>query len=260
MKLTFRNCFFFGFLFFFGCAAARPAPPTPLTGRWHRIHENDTIASLAALYGTDSEALSELNDLSDDRALASRESIFIPMITGKTPGNATPVAAAPVASAKPASQPPSQTAASETISSKPSTQPKLSVSCETAHNSCLMWPVTGRIGTGFSTQGAKPHDGVDIVTAQGTLIRAAEAGEVLYSGAEIKGYGNLIILRHKGGMLTVYAHNDKNLVVEGARVDKGAVIAEAGRSGNADTVHLHFEVRVGESPKNPMEYLPTLPD
>ena len=256
---------FSGLFLLVGCAVSHMEPPTPLTGRWHRVHENDTIASVSALYGTDAEAVSELNDLRDDKALATRESIFIPMRSGKAPGSAAPATATPADPdpniAKPAvRQSPSEAVAGATGTERRSSTPKPEISCNTSHNPCLAWPLSGRIGTQFSTRGAKPHDGLDILTSQGTLIHAAETGEVLYSGAAIKGYGNLIIIRHKNNMLTVYAHNDKNLVTEGAHVDKGAVIAEAGRSGNADTVHLHFEVRVSETPKNPMEYLPSLPD
>ena len=253
-------CLFSGVLLLAGCTAAHLEAPAPLTGRWHRVHDNDTVVSVAALYGADAEALAELNDLRDDKALASRESIFIPMKSGKAPGSAPSPLVPPAVAESSVSRLPSSSDARTTGAERRPASSKPPISCETAHNPCLKWPLEGRIGTGFDTQSAKPHDGLDILTGKGTLIHAAEAGDVLYSGAAIKGYGNLIIIRHKGDMLTVYAHNDKNLVSEGARVDKGSVIAEAGRSGNADTVHLHFEVRVGEAPKNPLEYLPSLRD
>jgi len=224
-----------------------------LTGRWHRIHENDTISTIAAMYGTDPETLAELNDLRDDRALSKRKAIFVPMHSGKVPGLAEAPANADAAVATTTAAKPEKTAPSN---SEPAPSEKKSVSCESAGNICLAWPLEGRLGAGFHPKNANPHDGLDILAEKGALIHAAESGEVLYSGAEIKGYGNLVILRHKDGLLTIYAHNDKNLVSEGARVERGDVIAEAGQSGNATAVHLHFEVRAAEVPKDPRLYLP----
>lgn len=231
-----------------GCTTSfRDEAPLKLTGKWHRIHEQDTIGSLAAMYGVDKEMLAELNDVEGDRDLSEREEIFIPMHRGKAPG------VAPSSSATSARK-------KSSIAVKSIVTPKAvggdETSCETTGNPCLAWPLDGKLGSVFGAKDTKPHDGIDILAEKGALVRAAASGEVLYSGAQIKGYGNLVILRHKDGILTIYAHNDKNLVTEGAQVEAGAVIAEAGQSGNAAVVHVHFEVRVAEVPKNPLDYLP----
>jgi murein DD-endopeptidase MepM/ murein hydrolase activator NlpD len=120
----------------------------------------------------------------------------------------------------------------------------------------LIWPVSGRVSSGFGLRHGAHHDGLDIPMAPGTPIRAAEAGRVIHSGGGLSGYGNTIILRHAGRLSTVYAHNRKNLVRVGEFVERGQVIGEVGKTGRASTPHLHFEVRRDGSPIDPIDYLP----
>jgi murein DD-endopeptidase MepM/ murein hydrolase activator NlpD len=127
--------------------------------------------------------------------------------------------------------------------------------CTAGADECLSWPLDGEVSSGFGSRDGKQHDGIDIVAAKGAPVRAAAAGKVLYSGDEIKGYGNLVIIRHQGGIITVYAHADENLVAEGDDVERGQVVARVGRTGSATTDHLHFEVRVDERPRDPLQYL-----
>lgn len=87
---------------------------------------------------------------------------------------------------------------------------------------------------------------------------AAAAGQVLYAGDGLRGYGNLVVLQHAGDLLTVYAHNSELLVRTGERVTAGQLIARVGQTGNASGPHLHFEVRVGQIPRDPIPYLPPL--
>jgi murein DD-endopeptidase MepM/ murein hydrolase activator NlpD len=100
------------------------------------------------------------------------------------------------------------------------------------------------------------HEGLDISARQGTPVRAAEAGRVVHNDNALSGYGNLIIIRHSGSFASVYAHNRRNLVRVGQFVEKGEIIAEVGRTGNATAPHLHFEIRKNGSPRNPVDYLP----
>jgi murein DD-endopeptidase MepM/ murein hydrolase activator NlpD len=100
---------------------------------------------------------------------------------------------------------------------------------------------------------------MDIDAAQGAEIRAAADGVVLYSGSDIKGYGNLVIIRHDQGLITVYAHNDENRVKEGETVAKGQNIGTVGSSGSATHPHLQFEIRRDETPEDPARHLPPLP-
>lgn len=127
----------------------------------------------------------------------------------------------------------------------------------TRNTGVWLWPLRGQISSTFGKRNGRHHDGLDILAKKGTAIRAAQAGEVAFIGQQ-RGYGNLILLRHKGDMYTAYAHNDKNLVKKGYHVRAGDVIALVGKTGNASTAHLHFEVRFGAKAVNPMSYLPKL--
>jgi murein DD-endopeptidase MepM/ murein hydrolase activator NlpD len=101
----------------------------------------------------------------------------------------------------------------------------------------------------------KRHDGIDIAAPEGTPVLAAAAGSVIYAG-EQAGYGAIVILKHEGGLVTLYAHNARLLVNEGDRVRRGEAIARVGQTGKTTGPHLHFEVREGTRPRNPLLFLP----
>ena len=101
----------------------------------------------------------------------------------------------------------------------------------------------------------KKHQGIDISTPFGTPIKASNAGKVIYSNNGIKGYGNLIILRHSEEYVTVYAHNQVNLVEEGTWAEKGQIIGKVGQTGRATGPHLHFEIRKNNKALDPFLFL-----
>ena len=120
----------------------------------------------------------------------------------------------------------------------------------------LSWPVrTPRITSRFGTRSGEPHDGVDLRAAVGTPVHASHDGRVLYSGTGISGYGRLVVIRHPSGIATVYAHNSRLRVRKGQQVRRGQLIANAGASGRASGPHVHFEVRAGSRPLNPIELI-----
>lgn len=120
----------------------------------------------------------------------------------------------------------------------------------------LRWPVHGKIITGFGQRNDGTHnDGINVSVPQGTPVHAAEEGVVAYAGSELKGYGNLILVRHKNGWVTAYAHNDDVLVKRGDNVQRGQVIAKAGRTGSVDRPQVHFELRQGSKPVDPVPFL-----
>ncbi len=121
----------------------------------------------------------------------------------------------------------------------------------------FIWPVKGTINSGFGPRGISSHDGIDIGAPEGTPIRAIEKGEVIYSD-QLRGYGNIIIVRHTGGFISVYAHNEANLVREGQTVSRGEVIARVGNTGRVTGPHLHFEIRKNNAAQDPLRYLPPL--
>jgi murein DD-endopeptidase MepM/ murein hydrolase activator NlpD len=120
----------------------------------------------------------------------------------------------------------------------------------------FLWPVQGRIVSDF---GPKPNglhnDGINIAAARGTPIQAAENGVVVYAGNELRGFGNLLLVRHADGWVTAYGHCDQLLVRRGQQVRRGQTIAKVGSTGNVRAPQLHFEVRRGTRPVNPSEYL-----
>jgi murein DD-endopeptidase MepM/ murein hydrolase activator NlpD len=120
----------------------------------------------------------------------------------------------------------------------------------------FLWPVRGRIIAGFGTKpNGLQNDGIDLAVPQGTPIKAADDGVVAYASNELKGYGNLVLIRHSSGYITAYAHASKILVKRGETVKRGQVIAESGETGNVNSPELHFEIRKGASPVDPAQFL-----
>lgn len=120
----------------------------------------------------------------------------------------------------------------------------------------FLWPVRGQILSDFGSRSDGRHnDGINIAAPRGTPVKAAENGVVAYAGNELRGFGNLILLKHADGWMTAYAHNDAILVERGAEVKRGQPIARVGATGNVDTSQLHFEIRRGSKAVNPRAYL-----
>ena len=118
------------------------------------------------------------------------------------------------------------------------------------------WPVRGKVITtyGAKTNG-KSNDGINLAVPEGTPVKAAEDGVVAYSGNELKGYGNLILVRHTNGYVTAYAHASELLVKRGDSIKRGQVIAKSGQSGEVGSPQLHFEIRKGSVPVDPLQFL-----
>jgi murein DD-endopeptidase MepM/ murein hydrolase activator NlpD len=130
----------------------------------------------------------------------------------------------------------------------------------TSATSPMVWPLREpRLTSTFGQRLGRNHEGIDLAAPTGTPIVAAREGYVLYAGDGVRGYGNMVVLQHGGDLLTVYAHNSVVLVRTGDRVVQGQEIARVGQSGRATAPHLHFEVRQGEHPRDPLTYLPPLP-
>ncbi|MFI5367173.1 MAG: murein hydrolase activator EnvC family protein, partial [Candidatus Binatia bacterium] len=122
----------------------------------------------------------------------------------------------------------------------------------------LKWPVSGgTVTSGFGQRNHSFHDGIDISAPVGTAVHAADDGEVVYSDV-LRGYGNVIIVRHSHGLATVYAHNQSNRVHEGQHVRCGEVIGTVGESGRTTGANLHFEVRKDNVARDPIFFLPAV--
>jgi murein DD-endopeptidase MepM/ murein hydrolase activator NlpD len=115
------------------------------------------------------------------------------------------------------------------------------------------WPARGRVIAGFGANGG--NEGINIAVPEGTPVKAAEAGTVTYAGSEVRGYGNLVLIKHDNGYISAYAHNGELGVKRGERVTRGQVIAKSGQTGNVTSPQLHFEIRKGQTPVDPLSYL-----
>lgn len=226
-------------------------PPVPEGS--YRVQPGDTLASIASRYGTDWRTLARINRLSDPDRLEIDQIIRL---------NEAPVAATPTSPvAPPASGAEGSGVVVQPVSEGASTQanndaPRVVVEPETAPVAAagiaLIWPAEGPVVSRFDGSNNK---GVGIGGKLGTPIMAAADGRVVYAGAGLRGYGNLVILKHDDTYLTAYAHNQALLVKEGQVVKQGQRIAEMGNT-ESDRVKLHFEVRQLGKPVDPMQYLP----
>lgn len=127
----------------------------------------------------------------------------------------------------------------------------------TYRKSKFIWPVNGSVVSNFGVVGkGRRNDGINIKAALGTNVKAADKGVVAYAGNELKGFGNLVLIKHADGFITAYAHNAKLYVKKGQKVIKGEKIATVGNTGSVNTPQLHFEVRAGKKALNPRAYLP----
>jgi murein DD-endopeptidase MepM/ murein hydrolase activator NlpD len=168
----------------------------------------------------------------------------------KLASNPAPAPAKTAEPKKPASQ--AQVAESARPAAATDPTPTASLAPAGVDKPEFRWPARGRI-----TQGFKPgvNDGINLAVPEGTSVKAAEAGVVAYAGNELKGYGNMVIIRHPNGFVTAYANNSEIDVKRGEAVKRGQIIAKSGQTGNTSSPQLHFEVRKGSTPVDPTQYL-----
>jgi len=267
------------------------AEGAPLNGL-HVVSPGQTLSSIARLYGVSAKDLAAANSLTSANQLKSGQKLRIPGNNGnpqavalrndptrreekpqgedpnakpnaanapqKTLGDEPAAAAKPTETAsiaKPAT--PNQPVA-YAPPSEPATPAATNASADpgSANGTTFRWPVRGRIITGFgSSATGEKNDGINLAVPEGTSIKAAEAGTVIYAGNELEGYGNLVLVRHADGWVSAYAHNSKILVKRGDAVRRGQIISQAGASGSVNAPQLHFELRRGSKPVNPLDYL-----
>lgn len=207
------------------------APETSAVGVFHELKQGETLYGLARRYGIHVDELVEVNGIADPTDLRPGRLIFIP--------DADPMAPAPD---------PKQTRVSSAQPSQPKPVAKKSRR--------LLWPVAkGVLYSGFGIRRGVRHDGIDLGAPEGTPVLAADSGEVIYVGYD-KAFGNLVILRHSHKLITVYAHNRDVTVNIGQKITRGQTIAHLGKSGRSEGPHLHFEIREGTRPVDPLQYLP----
>lgn len=212
----------------------------------HTVQKGETLYGISRKYNMSVSTLSRLNHLSEPYTISVGQVLKVNH-TAKTP---VKTASTNVKSkTKTTSATPSKTT---TVAA-----PRRTVSVPKAQaNKKFAWPVKGKIVSAFGKmQNGMQNDGINIAAAKGTAVTAAESGTVGYAGSQLKGYGNLILIRHDNGWMTAYAHNETILVKKDQKVKKGQKIATVGKTGNVKTPQLHFEIRYQTKVVNPQKYL-----
>lgn len=209
------------------------------------VAAGDTLYSLSRRYSVPVNDLAVMNNLSAPFALSVGQKLKVPDLSSAPVRSVatTNVDSATVPVAKP----------KEKISSDP-TQKLPTIGARSS--SKFSWPVRGRVLSAYGAKGdGLFNDGINIAAARGTTVGAAENGVIAYAGNEVKGMGNLIIIQHSGGWMTVYAHLDSMTVRRGNKVSVGQKIGTVGETGKVDEPQLHFEIRKGTKAYNPSTYL-----
>jgi lipoprotein NlpD len=208
---------------------------------YHQVKAGDTLGSVAQKYGLSVQEIARYNAIRNPDKLEVGQMLRIP------PGKPQQVAARPKSTA-PALKRGAPATWGEGLTSLPEEK-------RDSGRTLFMWPIEGPITSKFGPRNGSFHDGVDIAAPLGTQVLVAAEGKVIFSDV-LRGYGNVVIVRHTNGYLTVYAHNKTNLVAEGQTVRQGDPIAEVGQSGRATGPSLHFEVRKDNLARDPLRYLP----
>ncbi len=147
-------------------------------------------------------------------------------------------------------------AAPESAPQASQTKDVAAIPSATSSDERFQWPLQGKIISRFGAKnGGQHNDGINIAAKEGAKVYAADSGTVAYAGNELKGFGNLLLIRHSDGWITAYAHNEKLLVKKGDKVTRGQPIALVGATGNVDSPQLHFEIRRGSDPVDPLQLL-----
>jgi len=216
----------------------------------HKVAGGETLYSLGRTYNISPMSIAKANNLNAPYSLKGGQVVRIP--------SGGQVGTSPVLANDTTGQSSGAPTTNTTTSAKSSAIPAPLPEPGMRTSSTFRWPLKGRVISAYGpkTNGSR-NDGINIAVPEGTSVRAAENGVVAYSGNELKGYGNLILIRHEGGWVTAYAHNKTLHVKRGDKVTRGSVIAKAGSSGSVSSPQLHFEIRKGAEAVNPMKHLPS---
>lgn len=255
-------------------ASTVPAPmiaSATSAGTTHVVQPGETLMSLGRRYGKSRIEIARANNLPYDYRVQVGQKLVIPGVrASQASAPQPPKAQSPQsqpASVKPATAPPAgarpkggeKVASVEATAGVNAVHPAKDDDAEASPSGpaqSFRWPVRGRVIAGF---GPKPNgqqnDGINLAVPEGTSIKASDDGVVAYAGSELKGYGNLVLVRHNNGYVTAYAHASELLVKRGDQIKRGQIIARAGQTGNVTSPQLHFEIRKGKEPVDPIQYL-----
>lgn len=239
--------------------------------RLHRVQPGESLTTVSERFGVGRREIVQLNGLVAPFRLHPDQILKIPGGGSRTePTRITRVVAGAEVVPLPPPRPPGRVAraggsarpaapvAAERAPATPAPTPAPSKVATTA--SGLVWPVVGQVVSRFGPKpGGLHNDGINIRAPRGTPVRAMTGGEVVYAGNELRGFGNLVLIRHPGGLTTAYAHLERIAVQRGDRISHGQAIATVGSTGGVDPAQLHFEIRKGRKAIDPVNKLGSSP-
>ena len=245
-----------------------PAAKPATAGGSYTVQPGDTLSRISRNTGASVSAIKQANGITDG-SIRIGQKLTIPGGSGNTQvASAAPAQSAipaapktqPAATAAAATKKPEQKTEQVAAYTPPTkTESVIEQSDEAAPDATgigrMRWPVRGRVISQFGKGGGKASDGIDISVPEGTPVKAAENGVVIYAGDGLKEFGNTVLVRHEDGLVTVYGHASDLKVKRGDKVKRGQDIAVSGMSGNASAPKLHFEVRKNSAPVDPKGFL-----
>ncbi|MEH2608970.1 peptidoglycan DD-metalloendopeptidase family protein [Bradyrhizobium sp. AZCC 1693] len=254
-------------------AATKPVAAAAAPSSVHIVNRGDTLMSIARRNHVPVAELAKANNLDQSAKLSLGMKLTVPgsKSAAVAPVAQPVVAAAPAQPVAPVAAPATKMAAAggppqaarlasattNVAEEKPVVeQASIKPSEATGALPTFRWPVRGKVITSYGAKtNGKSNDGINLAVPEGTPVKAAEDGVVAYSGNELKGYGNLVLVRHSNGYVTAYAHASELMVKRGDTIKRGQIIAKSGQSGEVGSPQLHFEIRKGSSPVDPLQFL-----
>jgi murein DD-endopeptidase MepM/ murein hydrolase activator NlpD len=250
--------------------ASKPVAVAITAPSVHVVNHGDTLLSIARRNHVSVAVLAKANGLEPSSKLRLGMKLTVPGAKTAAVAPAAPPAAVAVAQPAAALMPPATKIAAATSDTQqkarlaqaaptpdePSVVSPVKAAEATGALPTFRWPVRGKVITAYGAKAnGKANDGINLAVPEGTPVKAADDGVVAYSGNELKGYGNLVLVRHSNGYVTAYAHASELLVKRGDTIKRGQVIAKSGQSGEVASPQLHFEIRKGSSPVDPLQFL-----
>lgn len=220
-------------------------------GVYHTIEKGQTLWRIAKTYDVDIQDVAEFNDITDITQIKEGQKIFIPGASQVLKVESFK----PAATVEPKTEERKNGFKNNELSIKHRVMVEEPVGRIVVEKWRFSWPVKGSVVSTFGVRDGRKNDGIDIAVQAGTPVAAAAEGEVIYSDDSVRSYGNIVMLKHKEGFITVYAHNQENIVKVGEAIKRGEIIAKVGSTGNAASPRLHFEVRKDRKPRNPLFFL-----
>jgi len=215
-------------------ATVTPRQAAPRSGCGHTVVRGDTVYGVSSRYNVEQAALRSANNIGANNGLHVGQCLSIP---GRSSSATVQVASVATPGAP-----------------RPRVKPPIDLPPPATGQ--FIWPAEGRIVSRYGPkEGGLHNDGINIAVPEGTAVMAAQSGVVAYAGNELRGYGNLLLVRHADGWMTAYAHNGELLVERGAIVTKGQTIATAGRTGSVQSAQVHFEIRRGSEAIDPLKVM-----